>query len=181
MSYGKGDEERESATFQVHEFQPPRHFTRISFKRTIKDEPGYINVKKKNEYVACTVEGRYYAGGPVKNGRVRWIARKARTSYERADYPDYSFGYPDDTRGDVLESGESVLDSTGKVEVPIPISGDVVSGMLGIEFEATVVAFDGRAASGSSVYQAESDYLVGISSHPDSVKSDDPILSGVWS
>lgn len=176
----KAIEGTENTTFQVQEFQPPRHFTRISFKRTMKDEPGFINIKKTNEYVACTVEGRYYAGGPVKNGRVRWIARKSKTNYERADYPDYSFGYPDEVKGDVLESGESVLDSTGKVEVLMPISGDVVSGMLGIQFEATVVDFDGRAASGSSVYQAESDYLVGISNHPASVKSDDPIsLRGV--
>ncbi|MBI5190805.1 MAG: hypothetical protein HZA22_09030 [Nitrospirae bacterium] len=181
IHYGPTDAESETATFRVHEFQPPRHFTRIGFKRMERELPGLVNVKRTGDYVECTVEGVYYAGGPVKNGRVRWIARKTKTGYDRADYPDYTFGYPEGDGGDdVLESGESVLDASGKVAITVPIGGDVVSGMQGLAFEATVVDFDGRAASGVSTYQAESEVLVGISRHPDYVKSEDSLtLKGV--
>ena len=55
--------------------------------------------------------------------------------------------------------------------VPVPVGRDILSGKYGIEVTASVVDFDGRASSDSSVYQADPEYLVGISNHAPTVQA----------
>jgi len=173
MKYEPDEADAASTTMMVQEFKPPRHFTRMSFKRETRPDDSYVNLKRTADYLICTIEGRYYAGGPVKNGRVRWTAYRAKTEYERAGYDEFTFGQPYEGKDEVLESGESMLGADGKVSVAIPVGRDVASCVEGVSVTATVVDFDGRAASGTAVYQEESDTLVGINRHPESVHQGD--------
>ena len=132
-----------------------------------------VNLDVKKELLNCEIGGKYYAGGPVKHGKVRWSIYHTKSDYARPDYPGYSFGHPLEARTDLIESGEAMLDEKGQITVPVPIGKDVLSGKYGIEVTASVVDFDGRASSDSSVYQADPDYLVGISNHPPTVKPGD--------
>ena len=170
MSYGSGKDDHAERSFEVQEFRQPRHFVEISYKRESKKDQDYINLEMKKELLHCEIAGKYYAGGPVKHGKVRWSIYHTRSDYPRQDYPGYSFGHPLESRSDLIESGEAMLDEKGQIMVPVPIGKDVLSGKYGIEVTASVLDFDGRASSDSSVYQADPDYLVGISNHPPNVK-----------
>ncbi len=160
-----------SGTFEVQEFRAPRHFVDLSFrKERVKDE-SYINIVREMDMLSCTVSGSYYAGGPVKQGKARWKVFLTGTDFRRTAYPDFTFGNVIETGRELIESGESMLDEKGNLTVRLPIGREIASGVYGIEFVATVVDFDGRAATRTSVYQTEPDYLVGISGHDSSVKA----------
>lgn len=171
MRYGKEDSETASRTFEVQEFRQPRHYVEIIYKRESKKDDGLINLSIKKEILNCEIFGKYYAGGPVKHGRVRWNIYHTRTDYSRPDHPGYTFGYPVEAKSELIESGESLLDENGKIAIPVPLGKEVLSGKYGIEVLASVVDFDGRASSESAVYQGDPDYIVGISSHPPTVQS----------
>lgn len=162
-----------SRTFQVQEFQPPRHFTAIQFKREKKKDTKYINLDKEPPFLKSEISGTYYAGGPVKHGKVRWNIYYNATDFRKNNYKDFTFGNPREKREELIESGESMLDENGKITVNVPLNKDVASGLYGVEVIATIVDFDGKAASESAVYQEEPTYLVGIGKHKDSIKAGD--------
>lgn len=166
MKFGENESETASRSFEVQEFRQPRHYVEIVYKRESRKDDAYVNLDMKKELLNCEINGKYYAGGPVKHGKVRWSIYHTKSDYARQDHPGYSFGHPLDARTDLIESGESMLDEKGRITVPVPIGKDILSGKYGIEVTASVVDFDGRASSDSSVYQADPDYLVGISNHP---------------
>lgn len=170
MKYGEGKDELAERSFEVQEFRQPRHFVEIIYKRESRKDEAYVNLDMKKELLNCEIAGKYYAGGPVKHGKVRWSIYHTKTDYNRPDYSGFSFGHPLESRTDLIESGEAMLDERGQIVVPVPIGKDVLSGKYGIEVTASVVDFDGRASSDSSVYQADPDYLVGISNHPPTVQ-----------
>ncbi len=170
MTYGPGKDDTAVRSFEVQEFRQPRHFVEITYKRETKKDEDFINLDVKKELLNCTIAGKYYAGGPVKHGKVRWSIYHTKSDYSRQDYPGYSFGHPLDPRTDLIESGESMLDEKGQITVPIQVGKDILSGKYGIEVAASVVDFDGRASSDSSVYQGDPEYLVGISNHPANIK-----------
>lgn len=159
-----------SRTFEVQEFRQPRHYVEVLYKREARKDDAYVNLDRQKELLNCEIAGKYYAGGPVKHGKVRWSIYHTKTDYARQDHPGYTFGYPLDSRTELLESGEAMLNEKGTITVPVPLSKDVLGGKYGIEVAASVVDFDGRVSSDSSVYQADPEYLVGISSHPAVVK-----------
>jgi uncharacterized protein YfaS (alpha-2-macroglobulin family) len=161
------------STFEVQEFKAPRHFVEILFKREKKKDESYINLDKEIDLLTANVSGIYYAGGPVKHGKVRWKIYYAGTNFKKKGYTDYIFGNTVDNSHELLESGESMLDEKGKITVTIPVTRDILSGIYGIEMIATVVDFDGRASTETTVYQEEPEYLLGISSHEDTVKAGD--------
>ncbi len=173
MQYGADQSETASRSFEVQEFRQPRHFVEINYTRETKKDDAYVNLDVKKELLICRITGKYYAGGPVKHGKVRWSIYHTKSDYPRQDYPGYSFGHPLDARTDLIESGESMLDEKGQIIVPVPVGKDILSGKYGIEMAASVVDFDGRASTESSVYQADPDYLVGISNHPPAAKPGD--------
>jgi uncharacterized protein YfaS (alpha-2-macroglobulin family) len=158
-------------TFEVQEFVAPRHFVELSFKKDKKVDESYVNFKKEIDLLVCNISGVYYAGGPVKHGKVRWKASYRGTDFSIKDYKNYTFGSVIEEPIDIIESGEAMLDEKGKLSVTFPLSKEVASGLYSVEVSATVVDFDGRASTDSATYQEEPDYKVGISSHEASVRS----------
>ncbi len=154
-----------SRTFQVQAFRPPRHFAEVHFTRDRRPAVEYVNRSEQLDLLNCDILGRYYAGGPVKHGKVRWKAYYTGTDFRLADYPDFVFGNYMASRSRLLESGESILDEQGNLKVSLPAGNQIVAGVYGMEVIATVVDFDGRAAARSAVYQHRPGYLVGISRH----------------
>lgn len=169
---GRPPRNEASTTFQVQEFKPPRHFVDIAFKqfrRTVKD---YVNRgERQAEFVRISINGEYYAGGPVKHGQVRWKVHKSKTSYQVPGYDQFTFGYAGDEPGELIESGQAILDEKGRAEVEFPLNRQVLAGEHGLNVVATVVDFDGRAVTNNKVFQADPDILVGISRHPEVVQA----------
>ncbi|MCL4503690.1 MAG: MG2 domain-containing protein [Deltaproteobacteria bacterium] len=172
-STGNAPKNEASCTFQIQEFKPPRHFVEIDFKRLTRAETGYVNLKKEQEFVKIGLTGAYYAGGPVKHGQVRWKVHKAKTSYQVPGYDNFIFGYSREEPGELIESGQAILDEKGRTELEFPLDRQVLAGESGYLVIASVLDFDGRAASNSKTYQVEPDILVGISSHPELVRPEE--------
>ncbi len=153
-------------TFQVQEFRPPRHFAGIRFRRTSRPASEFVNMEGEEQLLLCTITGRYYAGGPVKNGKVRWKVETAPSRYEvEGDLP-YEFGSLDPKNGLLLESGETLLDASGEATFELPLGESALAGKHGIRVSATVVDFDGRTASVGEEWNEPQSYLVGIRRHP---------------
>ncbi|MFA7535698.1 MAG: MG2 domain-containing protein [Desulfuromonadales bacterium] len=169
-----GADDKVSRTFQVQEFRPPRHFTEIRFEPLRRKDPSYVNLDREVDLLQCEIAGKYYAGGPVKHGKVRWKVYATGTGFPHSDFPTFKFGNYLESRHRLLESGESMLDEKGNLTVTLPLGKDVAAGLYGVEMIATVVDFDGRAAAQTAVYQKKPDFLVGIGVHPEQVESGDP-------
>ncbi len=165
---GSGLRPREMArtTFEVQEFKPPRHFVELDFKRFSRPETGYVNRERQAEFVRIGISGGYYAGGPVKNGQVRWKISRARTSYQVQGLDDFTFGYDEGQREELIEAGQAMLDEQGRAEIHFPLDRAVLTGRQGLLVVATVLDFDGRAASQSQTFQVDPEVLVGISRLP---------------
>jgi uncharacterized protein YfaS (alpha-2-macroglobulin family) len=122
--------------------------------------------------VKIDILGSYYAGGPVKHGRVRYKIAHGPTSFAMLGFDNYSFGFQGEERGgQVLESGEAVLDEAGRLAIEFPLDQELLGGRRGLKVSATVIDFDGRAAGADKLYQAEPDFLVGLGPHPEEVVS----------
>jgi len=159
-----------TCTFQVQEFKAPRHFVEIDFKKFSRPDTSFVNDQgRQRDFVRIGLSGAYYAGGPVKHGQVRWKLHKSKTSYQVPGNDNFEFGYTRDEPGELIESGQAILDEKGRTEIEFPLDREVLAGESGYLVIATVVDFDGRAASNSKTYQLVPDYLVGLSRHPDEV------------
>ncbi len=159
-----------SITFQVQEFKAPRHFTEITFERGKRADRRYVNWEHQIEFVRIAISGGYYVGGAVKHGQVRWKIYQSRTDFKVPGYDGYTFGCEGKEQGELIESGQSILDEKGKTVVEFPLDKNLLSGRQGLSVAATVVDFDGRAATNTKQFQAEPDFLVGISRHPDKIQ-----------
>ena len=162
-----GPKNATSCTFQVQEFKAPRHFVTIDFKRLTRAETAYVNQPRQQDFVKIGINGGYYAGGPVKHGQVRWKVHKAKTSYQVKGYDNFAFGYTREEPGELIESGQAILDEKGRTELEFPLDRQALAGESGYLVIATVLDFDGRAASDSQNLQVEPDYLVGFGNHPE--------------
>lgn len=166
---------RTSRSFEVQEFRPPRHFVEAQCRHETKMNPDYVNIQIQEHLLKCDISGRYYAGGPVKHGKLRWKVYLTGTNFIIPKFRDYTFGHDiEQDDKDLLESGESMLDEKGNLTITLPMSSDVVSGFAGLELAATVVDFDGRAATGAIVYQEKPFYLVGIKKHDKEIRAGQP-------
>jgi alpha-2-macroglobulin len=163
-----------SNSFEVQEFRPPRHFVEVLFKRESKKDDAYVNLEREMELLTCNISGKYYAGGPVKHGKVRWKVYYASTDFKEKQYPEYAFGNALERGDDLIESGESILNEKGQLAVSFPVRKEVVSGIYGVEVVATVLDFDGRASTETALFQEKPGYLVGISSHDLAIRAGDP-------
>jgi uncharacterized protein YfaS (alpha-2-macroglobulin family) len=156
-----------SVTFQLQEFKPPRHFVSIDFQQTTRPLTGYVNRgDQQSPFVRIMLSGSYYAGGQVKHGQVRWKIFQSKTSYQVPGYDNFTFGYGSEDQGPMIESGQTILDEKGRAELEFPLDRKVMNGQHGLSVVATVVDFDGRAASETKAFQVTPDLLVGISRHP---------------
>jgi uncharacterized protein YfaS (alpha-2-macroglobulin family) len=158
-----------TATFDVQEFRPPRHFVSLRFVKETTVDNTYVNLRREKRALRCEISGGYYAGGPVKNGKVRWKMNVVGASFRRGNNPDYTFGSVLERETEFLESGETLLDEHGKAIVTIPVGREAAAGARAVELSAVVVDFDGRAASETGRWQEEPEYLVGISKHDEEV------------
>ncbi|MBI4644439.1 MAG: hypothetical protein HY743_12110 [Deltaproteobacteria bacterium] len=158
-------------TFQVQEFKPPRHFGEVSFQRFTKTVKDKDQKDVPREFVRITISGSYYAGGPLKNGQVRWKIHHTKTSYRVPGQEEFTFGCVGEEKGDLLEGGQAVLDQKGQVQLEFPLDRQVLFGQNGLLVVATVVDFDGRPATATKSFQVEPEYLVGIGPHPERVKA----------
>ena len=154
-----------SCTFQVQDFKPPRHFVEIAFQRFSRPENRYVNRSGMQEFVRITINGSYYAGGPVKHGQVRWKVNTAKTSYQVAGFDDFTFGSQEYDKPVLLESGQAILDENGQAVIEFPLDAKVLAGLQGLTVTGTVVDFDGRSVSNSKDFQVDPNILVGIGTH----------------
>ena len=165
---------RVSVSFQLQEFKPPRHFVGISLQQISRSVSGYVNRgEPRAPFVKIGLTGSYYAGGVVKHGQVRWKIFQAKTSYQVPGHDDFTFGYGGDDQGELIESGQTILDEQGRAELEFPLDRPVMDGQHGLSVVATVVDFDGRAATETKVFQVTPEKLVGISRHPDTARADE--------
>jgi hypothetical protein len=163
----------ETASFEVQEFKAPRHFVELDFKRATKKAEGYVNIERTVDILTCTIRGKYYAGGPVKNGKVRWKVAYTNTSFSRKEFPDYAFGNAAGAPQGIIESGETTLDEKGVATVSLPVAREVAAGLYGVEMTASVVDFDGKVSTETATHQVEPAYLIGISPHRTSIERGD--------
>jgi hypothetical protein len=165
---------RVSVTFQLQEFKPPRHFVSIDFQQTTRPLKGYVNQgDQQSPFVRISLSGSYYAGGQVKHGQVRWKIFQSKTSYQVPGYDNFTFGYGSEDQGPLIESGQTILDEKGRAELEFPLDRKVMNGHQGLSVVATVVDFDGRAASETKAFQVTPAFLVGISRHPETARADE--------
>ena len=170
-----------AATFRVEEFKPPRHFSRLGFEKIRRKDDSYVDRQVKMDFLKVKVSGGYYAGGPVKNARVRWQLAYGPSSRSLDGYDNYTFGHETpDQEPEPLESGESYLDGDGQLTLEFPMSREVLAGEKSLVVTATVLDFDGRAASVTKSWTAQSPYNVGIAAHQENIAADsEQILNAI--
>ncbi len=150
----EGEYETFSCDFMIHDFKEARHFTSIAIEKTQRKDDSVVGVNLDQEFLSVNIKGRYYSGGPVKHGRVRWKATLAPVSNTVVGYDQYFFGNQDDeTR--FLESGESTLSGQGDAIVVIPVDNRLLTGCYGIQVSATGSGRGWRTRHGSSDIQSE--------------------------
>ncbi|RMF85328.1 MAG: hypothetical protein D6739_04660, partial [Nitrospirae bacterium] len=159
------------ATFQVQEFRAPRHYVEIAFAREQRRDPTRVGGDATLEVLRIDAAGKYYAGGPVKNGRVRWQVYLVGTSYQVAGGEGYRFGNPDPEERLLLDGGEALLDARGRVSIPFPLDETVLRGRRGLEVVVSVVDVDGRVSTHARRFQVVPEYRVGIAAHPKEVEA----------
>lgn len=170
MKSGKDKPSVFTQTFMVQEFKKIRHFVTMDMKAVEKKASEYIGVKQNEELLEVAVSGQYYTGGPVKNGRLKWKAMLVPAKNNVHGFDAYIFGNEDsETR--FLESGESSLDSAGKLKFTIPIDQRLMTGAFAIQVSATVLDIDGEPATEVQKYNPRPQYLVGIGNHPTKVET----------
>ena len=157
-----------TTSFQVQDFEPPRHFVEISMEPIEKEVERIVGQKSKQKYLKCVVSGKYYTGGPVRHAKVQWTANLVGNSSSVKGFAHYHFGNNDKSK-QLIESGNAVLDKNGDLVLAFPTSDEIVSGISSIEVSATVLDVDGRPSTSIKTYAPKSKIKVGISKLPDNI------------
>ncbi len=148
--------------FQVQEFEPPRHFVDIVIKPEQKTVMHMVGQEKTLNYAKCRINGNYYAGGSLKHAKVQWSANLVGHKSSMANYDEYLFGNEDGEKV-LIESGNSILNKDGYLELEIPLNQSVANGLNALEIIATVIDIDGKAATGINKFTMDTSFKVGIS------------------
>jgi uncharacterized protein YfaS (alpha-2-macroglobulin family) len=162
---GKHDVKRDvfTRTFLVQEYKRPKHFVSLSMKSGERvSNKEYIGVDKREDSLSVEVKGQYYTGGPVKHTKARWTATLVPVTNKVPGLEDYFFGN-EDAKTMFLESGESMLDSSGKLNISIPLDSRLLTGIYGVSVSATVLDIDGEPATEVGTFNPKPRFLVGIS------------------
>ena len=157
-----------STGFQVQEFQPPRHYVEIKNKLETRMVETIVGQKSKVPFLKCTVKSRYYAGGPLRHAKIQWQAHLKECDTKISGYPLFQFG-SNEQSNDLIEAGNSVLDKEGNLEISIPVSQEVLSGVKSIQLSATILDVDGRPATGINSFQHTPEIRVGIGKLPSTI------------
>ncbi len=155
--------------FAVQEYKESRHFVSLSFQKEQKKAPKYLGAKAEEELLVVEVTAAYFAGGPVRHGKVRWKAELGPVTHTIPGYESYFFGNQED-KTLFLESGESILDDQGKLSLRIPLDARILTGIYGVKLSATVVDIDGQPATDVKFFNPVPKFLVGIGAHPTQVQ-----------
>jgi len=157
-------------TFMVQEYKRPRHFVSLSVKTGERVNKEYISLEEREEFLSVIVTGEYYTGGPVKHAKVRWKATLTPSVHKVEGLDAYLFGNEDDSTL-FLESGETMLDAEGKLNLTIPLDQRLLTGIYGVNVSATVLDIDGEPATEVTTYNPKPRCLVGIPLHPRQVQT----------
>ncbi len=171
-SFLKGSDSRAgfSQTFLLEQFKEPRHLVSLSVRTEDKKSNEYIGLDIKEETLLVDVNSRYYAGGQVRNGRVRWKVDLVPATNKVKDYEGFFFGNSNsETR--FLESGESNLDGHGNLLIRVPLDSKLLTGVYGIKISVTALDVDGEPATEVTTFNPRPKYLIGLSEHPEKVQS----------
>lgn len=150
-------------TFMIQEYRRPRHYVSMSVKREERETDEYITLDRTERFLKAVIQGRYYAGGPVKHARVRWKATLVPAKHSPKGVEGFFFGNMDKESERFLESGEAMLDRKGRLELTVPVDERLMSGLYGIKLAATVTDVDGEPATAVETFSPRPDYLVGAS------------------
>jgi uncharacterized protein YfaS (alpha-2-macroglobulin family) len=155
-----------ATTFRMEEYVPPRHRVEVFFKE---------KTDAAERTLTGVVQGVYFAGGPVKHGKVRWRVALAGAKHAVPGTRGYSAGTDGDDEQELLDSGEATLDAAGSLGIDIPVSPEVADGRRSLILTATVLDFDARAATGEGRHKVAPKWLVGISDDPTTVDGREPV------
>ncbi len=165
-----GEKVSYSRTFLVQEYKRPRHFVTVTLKPGERPAKEYVSVKRTDEFVSADVKAQYYTGGPVKHAKVRWKAMLTPVTHKVKDFDDYVFGN-EDSRTMFLESGESLTDGNGVLNLTIPLDPRLLTGIYGVHVSATVLDIDGEPATEVATYRPRPRFMVGVAKHPKQVQN----------
>ncbi|EKD84332.1 MAG: hypothetical protein ACD_39C00100G0001, partial [uncultured bacterium] len=154
-----------STSFQVQEFEPPRHFVTLDMSQETRTVRHIIGKDSEQKYLVCTIKGNYYTGGPVRHAKVQWTAHLTERDSSPSGYSLYHFGN-NDVQKELIESGNSVLSKDGELKIALPISNSVLSGLNSIEISATVLDVDARPSTSVERFSPEPAYRLGIAKLP---------------
>jgi|GEM_PF-260261 len=172
----KKDEKQEtfltSASFQVQHFESPRHFVTIGMKKKSRENSSIIGKKYAEDYVDCRIESKYYTGGFLKHAKVRWTAYLVPVESSVTGFDGFFFGNNRTDRS-LIESGESLLDKDGGLNIQFPLDKSLMGGLYGVEVSATVLDVDGRPATNVEVFDTKPTIRLGITNLPSNLKEGD--------
>lgn len=163
-----------STGFQVQTFEPPRHYVKLSAKSRTLDEQLIPGRTTEQEYLECAIEGKYYTGGPVRHGRVRWTATLVPVEAPVEGFEHLFFGSDSGLRT-LMETGEGMLDGNGSLVIALPLDHTSRTGAYGVEITATVLDVDARPATSLITHRPEARYRVGMGNIPQRVSEGDSI------
>lgn len=160
---------RFTQTFMLQQFKEPRHLVSLSVKTEKRKAPEYVGLDINEEILLVDASCRYYAGGPVRNGRVRWKIDLVPASVKVKGYEGFFFGNSNpDSR--FLESGESNLDGHGNLVIRVPLDTRLLTGVYGVKVSVTALDIDGEPATEVTTFNPKPKYLIGLSENPSQVQ-----------
>lgn len=148
-------------SFQVQQFEPPRHYVEISFNEVETLDNTIVGKNNKLKYLVAKITSNYYGGGKLKLAKCRYIANLVPKTRNYDNYLNFVFGNELKEK-QLIESGEGTLDADGKFEIVIPLDARVLAGMYAIEVSATVLDVDSKPATKVDSYIYRPKYEVGI-------------------
>ncbi|HKZ82326.1 MAG TPA: Ig-like domain-containing protein [Anaerolineae bacterium] len=130
-------------TFLVSEYRRPEFVVEVT---PAKDEYG------AGEAIQFSVQAAYFFGGAVSGGKVTWTVLSNDYFFDRYRGPGYWNWYDSDYMaeyrgGNLIASGEGVLDDNGQLLVELPANLDEKAGSQTFTLEATVVDINDQAVS----------------------------------
>jgi hypothetical protein len=154
-SYGAG--------FQVAEYRKPEYELSAA-----TDKPEYV----QGEQIDVTVQANYFFGGPVQNGKVRWVLTSADAPFSYTGERYYSFEDFDWYEVDrsqyggyaLASQGEGVTDAQGRFTFSVPADISKLKRSQRFTFDITVEDVNNQAVSTQAttvVHKGE--FYVGLS------------------
>lgn len=154
-----------STSFQIQEFEPPRHFVEIDLTSEKRKVRQIVGRDSDQLYLDCKIQGRYYTGGPVRHAKVQWTAHLTERNSSSGNFPLFHFGN-NESQAELIESGNSILNKDGELIISLPVSQSVQSGLNSIEISATVLDVDARPTTQVDRFSPEPAFRVGIARIP---------------